>query len=572
VQDVLIAVLLTALSCFVVYLNLGKPPITGIDDENITQVYGRNMANGFGYVYTPHFEHVEGATSPLWVAVHYLFYKVSDQPEPYVLGLSLVLGVLSVYWLLGIARCTAAALGLRNWTVWIPVLALAAYPDYFAWTVLTMMDQGVWSTIFLALVYVLIKEVSDPDAPERVSILGLMLCVLGSVTRPEAMLLLPLMLALAGVVVAVNKGIWVAARYVTPYLVTVAVPLVALTVARKMYFGYPLPNTYYAKVSSHLKDNIVNGLLYLQSFVSSNVLSLPSVMAVILALLIGIQALLTSIRGATRLSTAHAVMLLVGGFLAFVIGITVLEGGDHFAGFRMLQPYMPLACIALMFYVPVFSNRNSLLASRFSAAAWVAVLATLTLYVNHSEFKEANREEGIKEEFTLARHGRLIGELLNTLAPGPLPAVGVLPAGGVALAYNGRVADLLGLNWVEMAHASTRRIGLSGHSAFEPQVFWKYRPEIMVPQLIDAKHPFDESQLPSHWDLSHLKGLMNEQRFRDEYRPVLMHLGDAEIFAYVRNDFADRIGSDPRIVAMTWERFRPIPQVVSMTAPQPAGR
>ena len=95
--DAVIALITTALCSFLVYRDLGKPMLTGIDDENITQTYGRNLANGFGYVYTPHFEHVEGATSPLWVALHYVLYKITAHPEPYVLMFSAALTALAIY-------------------------------------------------------------------------------------------------------------------------------------------------------------------------------------------------------------------------------------------------------------------------------------------------------------------------------------------------------------------------------------------------------------------------------------------------------------------------------------------
>jgi hypothetical protein len=267
--DAVIALITTALCSFLVYQNLDKPMLTGIDDENITQVYGRNLANGFGYVYTPNFEHVEGATSPLWVAVHYLLYKISAQPEPYILICSAALTALAIYWALGIARCILAALALPRWALWIPVLAIAAQPNYFHWTVVSMMDQGLWGALVLGLVFVLVRQVSSSEAPERASPLGVALCVLSVLARPESMLLLPLMLTLAGVIVAVNKGVRAALRYVAPYYAAVLLTLTGLTVLRLAYFGYPLPNTYYAKVSSNPRDNIVQGLHYIVWFLNS---------------------------------------------------------------------------------------------------------------------------------------------------------------------------------------------------------------------------------------------------------------------------------------------------------------
>src|SRR6202000_69407 len=104
------------------------------------------------------FEHVEGATSPLWVAIHWLLYSVTDQPEPFVLMFCAVLTRLTLYWWLGIPRSVADALTLPRWTIWIAMLATAAQPNFFHWTVVTMMDQGIWGAIVLGLAFCLGRE------------------------------------------------------------------------------------------------------------------------------------------------------------------------------------------------------------------------------------------------------------------------------------------------------------------------------------------------------------------------------------------------------------------------------
>jgi len=560
--DVVIALITTVLCSFLVYWNLGKPILMGIDDENITQVYGRNLANGFGYVYTPNFEHVEGATSPLWVAIHYLLYKITAEPEPYILACSVALTALAIYWALGIARCVLVALGLPRWSLAIPILAIAAQPNYFHWTVVSMMDQGLWGALVLGLMFVLVRQVSAPDLAQRSSLFGVVLCALGVLARPESMLLLPVMLGLAALVVAVNKGVGAALRYAAPYFAAVFLTLAGLTALRVSYFGYPLPNTYYAKISSHPKDNIVHGLQYIVAFLSSNVLVVPSVLAAALGLLIGAQSLWTSTRTRVPLAAAHSIMLLLGGTMAVVIATTILEGGDHFPGFRLLQPYVPLVCVALTFYVPLFADWSRLTVSRVSGLIWAVGIVGATLAASYSAFAVTNKE--LKEDFTIAWEGRRMGNLLNTLPDQPAPEVGVLPAGGIAVSYRGRVVDLLGLNWAEMAHASGRRTGLPGHSAFNLDVFWKHPPDIMLPTLTDPANPLNEKQIPGHWELSLLHGLLNEKRFREDYRPVLMHLGEGEIFAYAQTEFLQRHQEDSRIVPLAWERFRPAPPTVAV--------
>jgi hypothetical protein len=355
-----------------------------------------------------------------------------------------------------------------------------------------------------------------------------------------------------------------ALRYVGPYYAAVLLTLTGLTVLRLAYFGYPLPNTYYAKVSSNPRDNIVQGLHYIVWFLNSNVLVVPGVLATVLGLMIGVQSLWASAKAGTRLSAAHSVMLLVGGTMAFVIATTILEGGDHFPGFRMLQPSVPLICVALTFYVPLLADWSRLTVSRMTGLAWSAGIVGATLAASYSAFALTNK--GLKEDFTLAVEGRRIGDLLNELADQPAPDVGVVPAGGIAVSYHGRIVDLLGLNWAEMGHAPGRRTGMPGHSSFNLQVFWKHPPKIMLPELTNPANPLNEKETPHRFELYVLHGLMNEKRFRDEYRPVLMHLGNGEIFAYARADFIDEHHSDPRIVPMAWERFRSPGPPVSVAA------
>ena len=559
--DSVLALLITVLCSLRVYKDLGKPALTGIDDENITQTYGQNLAHGFGYVYTPNYEHVEGATSPLWVAFHYLFYKITAQPEPFILICSAVLTALAIYWGLGVARLISDSMKLPRWALWIPVLAIAAQPNYFHWTVVTMMDQGLWGTLFLGLMYVLVRETSTA----RVSLLGIVLCVLSVLARPEAMLLMPAMLAIAAIIVAVNRGVGTAVRYAVPYFAAVFVTLAGLTAFRLHYFGYPFPNTYYAKVSSNPMDNIVQGVHYIIGFLHSNILIVPCVLAAVLAVLIGVQSLWSSIKSKTPLSSTHSIMLLVGGTIATTVAILVLEGGDHFPGFRMLQPYVPLLAAALLFYVPLLGDWSKLSVNRATGLAWSAGIVIATIVASYSAFAASNK--GLKEDFSLAVEGRKMGELLNELKDEHPADVGVLPAGGIAVTYKGRVADLLGLNWVEMAHASGRRTGMVGHSSFNMDVFWKHPPELMLPQLVGhGSPPLLEKQTPANFELWVLHGLMNQPQFRREYSPVMIHGDAGDVFAYARQSFVDRHQGDSRVEVMAWERFRDAPPESSNAA------
>lgn len=555
-----ISLALTAVCSVLSYWCMGRPAAIGIDDENITQVYGRNLAQGYGYVYTPHFEHVEGATSPLWVSVHVLLYKLSDTPESYLLVCAAVLTWIAIYCSLGIAARLVAALSLPSRAVLIPLIALALQPSYFAWMVWSVMDQCLWSVVLLCLLSVLLRQLgATEEEPARAAPAGIVLCALGVLTRPESMLLLPAIIALPTAVVCVNRGLKAAIRYGAPYYAATALTLAALTAWRIAYFGYPFPNTYYAKVSSQPLDNIISGIHYLVKFLGSNLLITPAVLAVALGFMIGLRALLESTRKRTRVSQAHAVMFVVGGTVVAAIATQLIEGGDHFYGFRLFQPYMPLLMVALLFYAPLVADWRRLTSSPAIYRTWLTGLIGAASLASYSAFyldNSSNSTTGLTKEFVLAQQGRRLGELLNELsAPAAAPEVGVLPAGGIAVTYHGRIVDLLGLNWAEMAHATGRRSGPRGHAAFDPGVFWKHPPALMLPTLIDAS-PLDAHNIPSPEDVAVLKGLLDETRFRSEYQPILVSSAGSRMFAYARSEVLERYRNDERVVPLDWKAFR----------------
>ncbi len=59
-------------------------PTDGIDDAEITHVFAHNIAAGFGYVYNPGGERVEGSTSLLWTLLNVIPFSVSDHPEGFL--------------------------------------------------------------------------------------------------------------------------------------------------------------------------------------------------------------------------------------------------------------------------------------------------------------------------------------------------------------------------------------------------------------------------------------------------------------------------------------------------------
>src|SRR5699024_4881228 len=60
------------------------------------------------------------------------------------------------------------------------------------------------------------------------------------------------------------------ARYAIPLVLTNLAAAAAITGFRWSYFGYPLPNTFYAKVSHNLLHNLASGMGYIGRFFYDN--------------------------------------------------------------------------------------------------------------------------------------------------------------------------------------------------------------------------------------------------------------------------------------------------------------
>jgi len=58
---------------------------------------------------------------------------------------------------------------------------------------------------------------------------------------------------------------------------------------------------------------------------------------------------------------------------------------------------------------------------------------------------------------------------------------------------------------------------------------------------------------------------MNERRFRQEYSPVVIHVGAGTMFAYARESFVDRHQGDSRIEVLPWQQLRDAPAETALT-------
>lgn len=461
-------------------------PATGIDDADIFFVYARNFAQGHGFVYNVGGERVEGFTSMLWTLICSGFFRFFRHVEIPLYLFNLLLGTLVVW---------ACLRRVRHPLLFL--LLLAASPAWFAWCQVTLMESGIWCLLLTFLVLAVV---------ERRTLAVTLLLPLLVIARPESMLWGAWAILMLGLSIGTVDGWRTGLKRIVAPSVVFMVSLATLVGFRLWYFGYPVPNTYYAKVSPSLMANLWNGMGYLSAYLFSN----PVV------LLVAATWIWVVVRGVRQWRSGLDPSMLVALCLLSGIGIPVLVGGDHFGAFRFYQPLWPLLCLKAAREWPA-------LMERFHPALCRAVLVVLVL-CGWLLFPATAR---LKHEFRIAREGRATGAALVEMFSDmkKFPTVATITAGGSKYGYPGIVLDLMGLNSTEMGHAPGPRKGYKDHAAFNRDVFYAWKPDIL---LCGDSAKFDAMVL---------KGLPYEERFLSIYVKGTLQRNSRAVTAYYRRAF-----------------------------------
>ena len=533
------------------------PTYIGVDDANIAMVYARNLATGNGFVYNVDGERVEGFTSLLYVIIMAIAFSVSPFPELVLHGFVVLLVGFSVSVLFGSLRAlTADGTRPESWIrpcLLVMIAWVIASPAFIVWTTISLMDTSLWCFMFASSVAIVLSEIAD-HAPSRLR-LSIMASLAGlmPIARPEGFALVPIVILTYALGRRMHTSKW---RDVLPCLFVPAlvwlVVLTCITTFRVVYFGFPLPNTYYAKVSPDTLANVAAGMQYLAKFVRQHSLVMLVLGAITAGLVLNAKLAATIVVhgriGAdrsgkrSRLRLAHFVVSLIS-----TVGLVLplYGGGDHFEGFRFYQPLWPILILPLILLGhDVVAELTTITWDRHRLSWTVSVASVPLLFGLVGMPWPTQPRDELLDEFLIAQGGRRLGSALNRLFPEGHPRVGVTAAGGVQYTYRGPVFDLLGLNHVAMGHSPGRRLGYKNHAAFDKDVFWSVQPSLVLPILCPG--PIDTTVAGNEFNKGDgiVLGLFRDVRFQSRYVLAAVY-GTAE-----RPIFED----DPFFFAPRWLR------------------
>ena len=497
-------------------------PLTGIDDANIYFVYAKNVANGHGFVYNLGGERVEGFTSILWTLICALVFKLSSYPELILLIINIL--IISVGIAVTLIYLQNDFLGVEKsqrtkllWSGIFLVLVLTS-PRYIVWNTITLMENGLWSTLLLVTTIFVIK---DHPSPQAINLGFIPLSILLVLARPESMLWGVIFIGVLYIRLAFAKSPAIALKDLAPSILGFVVSITLMIWFRIQYFGYLLPNTYYAKVSPSLTYDLQQGVIYLSKYIISDPIVLISVIAV-------------TVSGLHTIAGIFSRQIPNDGsfFLPIIAGTGLLEplitGGDHFGSFRVYQNIYPIEILCLLYFInrilPKYIKRSespkwAQLQSKVFTFGPTLLLALVFLSSQIYMWNSIKPELDI--EFNVADYGRKNGALIQKLfSPLPeLPSLGVVTSGGIKYSYNGEIVDLMGLNNTLMAHNHGDRKGIKNHAAFDIPTFYELQPDIVWPRtVIENNWGYSESEIKESWENKEgLKGLFDQPRFLEMY-------------------------------------------------------
>ena len=508
----------------------------GIDDADIFFTYANNMAKGIGLVYSVGIPKVEGYTSALWMFSSFLIFKVGLS-EIGIWLFSLLLFVLTNCISFRIIEISVKKSSWMRAKIFY-IFAISLSFSYTSWILNSLMDTALWGFLLIASGYVLISSTKQKSK----LVFGCLIFALIPLTRPEAILIFPLIF----VCVAFFDFNWITENFL-PIISLFIFSTITVIAFRYLYFGYPLPNTYYAKVSDSVGSNLYSGSLYVGKFLNTSLIGLTALCISVSQIAFLVHQQITRKTPNQRQenqATERRSLTILSLFILIYVLVTAISGGDHFNLFRFMQPIYPfMVLIIVLCGFRIMSNFQSISSSLLTMFMILFfIFSDFLSTVNDTSWGSTavSGRSPIAHEFEIAEDGRRLGIELNEMfiENDLTPSVGTITAGGLARTYQGTIFDLMGLNNEEMAHSSKNRKGYKDHAVFDKEIFFNWSVDVVLSS-------------PDSWGMQvALKELDRDLQFKNEYRYgciVNLQSGNLRICAFFRNEFLSQVDDSSSI-------------------------
>lgn len=211
------------------------------DDAMISMRYAKNLANGYGLVWNPGGERVEGYTNPLWVLYMSLFHLLPIAKSKISLSIQLtgaLLLAINLYYVRKIAQLISGGCVA---TCTASVVLTAFYLPINKWS-LQGMEVGLVTLIMTVSLWQALRCTDKHQfCPSLYILLGL-----GTLVRPD--MVIPFLAIGIFIVIADTNN---RRKNLILGSFTLLLFVLAQTIFRTWYYGDVFPNTYYLKLTGY---------------------------------------------------------------------------------------------------------------------------------------------------------------------------------------------------------------------------------------------------------------------------------------------------------------------------------
>lgn len=444
------------------------------DDAMISMRYARNLAHGYGLVWNPGGERVEGYTNPLWVVYMSVFHLFPIPASKMSLSIQ-ISGAIFLIANLFFVKKIAERLSGSSIVAILAVILTAFYSPLNNWG-LQGMEVSVLTLMTSASLWIALENLRlTRFTPWLYLLLGVSTLIRTDMAVPYIVILG--VLAIADRQHRRQNLIW--------GIGMLAAFLAGQTLFRLAYYGYPLPNTYYLKLGGYpFYKRVAHGLYVLFQFIWEfnwvlfllplSILLFRRDFSIYLLFLVFLGQIAYSVyvggdawehRGGSNryFSIVMPVFFILFTYAADLIRRTFVEKIRHIS--RLAQPAANLGLV--LFILAGMVNFNFFLNTK-SLERWILLRQPIFI-------------EGNKEYVSITR------DINKTTSPDA--SIAVVAAGAIPYFTDRYSLDLLGKNDVVIAHEKVHGGGgLASVKNFRPgHMKWNYdysigklKPDVVV--------------------------------------------------------------------------------------------
>jgi arabinofuranosyltransferase len=423
------------------------------DDAWITFRYARNLVNGYGFVYNPGGERVEGYTNFLWLLLSAIGIRFGIHP----LALTKLAGLCCVFATAYICYVIASRYRhLWNNIQAVPFILMGLMIPYSLWSV-----SGL-ETAFTALLMTSVLLIASKESDNELFLYGIVLAFL-LLNRQDGIV------ALSAICLMVISDWYIDKRTGFKGLVhrffKLSIPILIIYLPyflwRYQYFGFIFPNTYYAKVHNFdFVQRILLGFHYTLAFMRD--------WGAIPLLFIVIYPFWNSRWFTDRVLRAGYLLVIM--HIAYVIYV----GGDVLPVSRFFVPVVPI--IAVLATISIVETVNRLLDAEWRKAIVIGlvVIITATISIQSFDALQLNNQGTLNLAKKLAVADEPLCPFCNWLAAyaPPQSSIALFRAGYIPYYTDFFTIDRIGLNDVYIAHHGVRDDSFFGREYRTTLDYW----------------------------------------------------------------------------------------------------